>query len=96
MHETEQRIVGTLLQKALSQQFVVSVLDGEQWPLKRSGDFEAISAEVNATDVTELRFFRTVDDKQIRVGDVIFIHGNHDDVIHDHTDNETMEELCRQ
>lgn len=96
MNEVEQRIVGNLIRKALTQGLLVSVFDGEEWPLKRSADIDQITEQVAATDITTLRFFRTVEDKQVRVGDVLLVHGNEDDVIGDHTDNEIMEELCRQ
>jgi hypothetical protein len=81
----EKKIIGELVRKALAMNYAVSVYDGEEWPLKQSSDYEAITAEVGATCTTELRFRKTSD--RTRVGDVLLIHGNEEDVISDHTDN---------
>ena len=94
MHATECRIVGRIIRTALDQGMVISVYDGEEWALGRSTDYEKITHEVNATDLTQLRFRSGSDDKQL--GDIILIHGNEEDVIHDHSDTETMERLCAQ
>lgn len=90
MNKTEQRIVGKLIRAALDKGFKVSVYDGEEWPLKMSTDYEAITKEVAATDATWLRF-RHPDNTKI--GSVFLVHGNEDDVIVDYHDNPTLEEL---
>ena len=98
MRDAEKKIVDKIIRKALDAGLYISVEDGLEWALRVSQDYEAITAEINATDVTMLRFRRQVleDDKITRqlVGDVILIHGNDEDVIHDHSANEFMEELC--
>lgn len=92
MSATEQMIVEKIIRKALSEDLSISVFDGMFWALKQSQDFEKISAEVNATDVTELRFRDS--DKTI-LGSVILIHGNDEDVVHDHTDTPRLHALLQ-
>lgn len=89
----EQKIITGLIERALAKDLTVSVSDGEEWPVKTSTDLEEITAGIGHTDMTTLRF-RTKPDKT-SVGCVWLVHGNEDDVISDHTDNELMEELCR-
>lgn len=94
----EQPIIDKIIRKALAADLYISVEDGVVWALRFSQDYEAITAEIAATDVTTLRFRRRVEeDGKIQrpiVGDVIFIHGNDEDVVHDYSDNAMMEELC--
>jgi hypothetical protein len=89
--EVEQKIIGNLVQKALDGGLTVSAYDGEEWALKHSSDFEKITSEVGQTCSTELRFRRALD--QTRVGDVLLIHGNEEDVISDHSDNPEVASL---
>ncbi|MQX49642.1 hypothetical protein [Sinorhizobium medicae] len=91
MDRTEQRIVGALIRKALKLGYLVSVYDGEEWALRKSSDYEAITAEVAATDETTLRFRLSIGEGL--VGSVWLIHGNAEDVICDHTDNEATAAL---
>jgi hypothetical protein len=92
MSIVEQTIVSKIILLALEKAYTVSVFDGMAWALKRSTDFEAITAEVNATDLTELIFHSAAD--QSRIGGVTLIHGNDEDVIHDYSDNPRTTELC--
>ncbi|TIW53852.1 MAG: hypothetical protein E5V54_24125 [Mesorhizobium sp.] len=91
MRPTEAKIVGALIKKALDQGYVISVYDGEEYPLIRSDDYQAITAEVAATDETYLIFRRRED--KTKVGSVRLIHGNDEDVISDHSDNEITNAL---
>lgn len=84
---TERRIITRIIRKALKVGYSVSVYDGQAWALSKSTDFEAITAEVHATDLTQLRFRLS---GGAIVGSVILIHGNDEDVVHDMTDNEAM------
>ena len=83
-HPTEVRIITKLIKRALKAGYLVSVFDGMEWALKFSNDFEAITAEVHATDVTELTIRHA--DKS-KVGWIMLVHGNEDDVVSDWTDN---------
>ncbi|MER9205225.1 hypothetical protein [Mesorhizobium sp. M0771] len=89
---TEKRIISAIIKRALALGFTVSVYDGEEWALKRSTDFEAITAEVHATDETTLRMR---DETGNMVGSIYLVHGNEDDVICDHTDNERTAALVK-
>ncbi|TGT64042.1 MULTISPECIES: hypothetical protein [unclassified Mesorhizobium] len=88
---TEAKIIKRLVRKALNLGYVVSVYDGEDYAIVRSNDFDAITAEIAATDSTEL-VFRRADDKT-KIGSVLLIHGNDEDVISDHSDNELTNAL---
>jgi len=92
MRLDEQRIVGKLIREALDEDLTISVFDGEEWALKTSTDYEAITKEVAATDITELRFR---DKNRKSVGWAMLVHGNGEDVISDYTDNETMNRLVK-
>lgn len=89
----ERKIIGKLLDDAASLSLSVSVYDGEEWALKRSVDRAAIEAEIGATDETTL-LFRHAETAE-RVGHVLLIHGNHEDVISDCSDNEAIAALLR-
>ncbi|RUU76134.1 hypothetical protein [Mesorhizobium sp. M7A.F.Ca.MR.362.00.0.0] len=91
MRPAEVKIVGRLIKKALGLDYVVSVYDGEEYGIVRSNNYEAITAEIAATDSTEL-VFRRRDDKT-KIGSVLLIHGNDEDVISDHSDNELTNKL---
>lgn len=89
MHRTETQIMGKVIRRALALGYAVSVNDGEEWTLKQSRDYATITAECAATDMTVLRFRFNGE----RVGDMMFVHGNHEDVISDYSDNEAMAHL---
>ncbi|ESY35389.1 hypothetical protein NKK48_30255 [Mesorhizobium sp. C386A] len=91
LRPTEAKIIGALIKKALGLGYVVSVYDGEEWALKKSGDYEKITHEIAATDATELVFRKAEDGS--KVGWLQLIHGNDEDVISDHSDIEIMREL---
>lgn len=91
MRADEQKIVEALIRKALDKGYTISVFDGVEWALRASTDFEVISAEINATDITQLRF--RVAETRVRVGDVLLIHGNGEDVVSDCSDVEAILEL---
>lgn len=85
----ERDIITQVLRKALAKGYTVSLCDGEEYPLIRSTDMKAITAEIAATDQTYL-IFR--EDGQQR-GWIWLVHGNHEDVVSDYTDNQAMREL---
>ncbi|MBC2806613.1 hypothetical protein C3Y94_026025 [Rhizobium ruizarguesonis] len=91
INSTEAKIIQGIIDRALARNYLVSVFDGLQFALHGSSDIEAITAEVHATDVTELIFHTA--DKQ-RLGGILLIHGNHEDVVSDCTDTPRILELC--
>lgn len=87
----ERLIIQQIIRSALDRGLLVSVYDGEEWPLILSSNEAAIAGEIGATDETALRFR---DPKRLNengkpdtVGTVYLVHGNGCDVISDHTDN---------
>lgn len=88
----ERKIVDKVLKRAFAKGYLVSVYDGEEWPIKQSADYEAITKEIAATDMTILKFRSAKNGDE--VGRILLIHGNHEDVISDCTDNEAMLELA--
>lgn len=89
LNSTERKIVDKIITDALAAGYLISVFDGEAWALKPSSDYVVITADIAATDMTQLRFRK--DGKVI--GSVLLIHGNGADVIADHHDNDEMNAL---
>lgn len=87
----EKPIIDRIVKTALERGWTISVFDSEEWPVKRSRDYETITANISTTDLTQLKF-RDSDGNYLGV--VIFVHGNDEDVICDCTDNPEMLELC--
>lgn len=95
---TELAIVDALIRTGLSRGWAISIYDGEELSLRRSTSYSAITHEIAATDVTELRFWSPtprIDGRPLRIGSVMLVHGNDGDVIADCTDNLTMTWLTR-
>jgi hypothetical protein len=86
----EKNIIKLVIEGALRRNWVISVYDGEEWPLKRARDAAAILKETAATDET-VYSFRDAEGTQL--GRMYFVHGNDHDVISDMTDNEHMRAL---
>jgi hypothetical protein len=82
----EKRIASKIVKDALAAGYVVSVWDGEEWALKRSGSYKAIMAAMFSVD-EETLVFRAADGT--KAGSVFLVYGNSGwDVITDYTDNE--------
>lgn len=90
----ERAIVDRLIRGGLERGYQVSVSDGEEWAIKLSTDYAAITAKVAATDTTILHFTNPAQaDRIIGRGSVLLIHGNGSDVVSDHTDNDMTADL---
>lgn len=87
----ERRIIDPITRTALSRHWAISVHDGEAWALLRSSDYDAITAEIAATDMTSLKLR---DWEGSFHGLITFVHGNDEDVIHDCSDLLAMHALC--
>lgn len=73
--------------------YCISVYDGEEFPVKRSRDFDKILAEVSQCDEESL-IVRHADASGDKVGSIYLVYGNDGwDVIADHTDSPLMREL---
>jgi hypothetical protein len=89
--EIERQIIDLIIHDALKAGLTISVYDGEEWPLKRSTDYEAITAEVHAT--CETLFLFRIAETGAKFGSVYLVHGNDCDVISDYSDNPQTEAI---
>ena len=89
LNQHEMLVIDAIIRDALVAGCTVSVYDGEEWAIKRSADYSAITAQVAATDETTLRI------RQDDIHGVInLIHGNlPSEVIADHTDTPWMRKI---
>jgi hypothetical protein len=83
MNLVEANIINGVIDRALKQGLVISVYDGEEFPIVRSTDKAAIQAETAATDETVYILRNGTE----RIGSVTFIHGNGPDVLSDYSWN---------
>ncbi len=90
----ENVIAKTLVRKALSRGWLITVHDGEEVALRRSGDFDAIWKAMQSTDEDNLIFFKA--DGETRIGWVWLIWGNGEDLISDHTAKAEIDELVAE
>ena len=90
MNTTEARIIRTLINRALSRGYTVSVFDGEEFTVKRSRDAAAVFAALDTTGQDAL-VMRDADGR--KVGTVTLTYNGDDTVISDHTDNAAMSDL---
>lgn len=89
--DEERLIIGRLITAILDRDLTISVYDGEEFSVNKSRDRALIERETAATCET---YYILFDDKQVQRGAIWLIHGNGEDVISDHTDNEICGELC--
>lgn len=97
LDHSERAIIAAILDAASARGLLVSVFDGEEWPVV-GGDARAAASSIGDTDETILRFRGpATGSSDVRaapsVGWVSLIHGNGLDVIHDHADTPTMRAL---
>lgn len=85
----ERQIIERIVDRALELGCVISVYDGEEWCLRGSVLKTTVLNAMFSTDQDTLSF-RLNDERK---GQIIFIHGNGEDVVHDHTDNEWTSDL---
>ena len=89
---TEISVLKALVSRAIARGLVVSVNDGESWPVKKSTDIQAIVEAATGVDESSLRFRDSVTGES--VGFVYLVFGNSpEDLIADHTDSPVMAAL---
>lgn len=88
----ERRILARAIAYGLGKGWSISVWDGEEWSLKQSRDPATICTAIASTDSDTLRFRDAAGEK---VGSIMLVYGNGEDVLADHTDNEAMEALFK-
>lgn len=92
MSATERRIVKTLLERAHGFGWSVSVNDGEAWTVKSAhAEFSILAPALATTDADTLRFR---DATGAKIGSVVLVWGNDEDLISDCSDNEEINALC--
>lgn len=75
----ERTIIDNIINAALKRKYTVSVDD-----LKRSADYDQITAEIAATDITTLIFYTG----GRKIGWIFLVHGNEKDVVSDYNISE--------
>lgn len=94
MSKIEQGISNKLLTRILKHpdNLFVRVYDGEEWATEWTRDREVIQRETAATDATRYFIMRVSETgAATRIGSVLLIHGNEDDVISDGSWNTKVE-----
>jgi hypothetical protein len=91
----ERRIITAMIDAALAKQWRISVYDGEEYTVTASTDRKAIRDAIGTTDEGSLKFSSPQGEGRYKIEGIIFlVHGNHEDVICDCTDNDAMIALC--
>jgi hypothetical protein len=93
----EATTVRRLIGHALAQDWTVSVNDGEEWTVKKANDPAEILAALATTGEDSLRF-RDSEGNAVGTMYLIYQGGDSpgDEVVNDHTDNESMNYLYRR
>jgi hypothetical protein len=87
----EAKIAGRLVRQAIKLGYSLSVYDGEEWTVKKSRDYAAITAALGTTDCDVLRIRQ---DTGNALGSITLIWGNDEDVISDCSDIPDIRSLC--
>jgi hypothetical protein len=93
-----QKAYKNLVEYALSQGLVVSVYDGEEWQVKKSGDAKAICDAIESVDEASI-IIRDADPFIIAYTARAYVSAyglGPDETVIDYTDNEWMEEWWQQ
>lgn len=84
-NKNDASVLSYIVFTALFEGWTVSVNDGEEWTLKRSSDYEAITAALMSTD-SDYLVLRDVDGT--KVGGIVTIYGNNGECIHDYSESD--------
>jgi hypothetical protein len=91
MNTDERFVVKQIVGRALDKGYLLSVFDGEEDPIQRSDDLEAVMAELGHCD-EELLLVHNADGK--RIGQIYLVYGNDpDEVVCDCTDKPEILEI---
>lgn len=89
---TELAIVYKLVDLILSNSWTISVWDGEAFPVKRSNNKKTIIEAMFSTEEDTLVLRNSAGEK---VGSIYLIYGNGEDLISDHSDNDTINHIVK-
>ena len=94
--KNEAPVVRRLIGNALAQKWLVSVNDGEEWTVRKSKNRDKILEALATTGEDVLRFHDS-EGNNLGMISLIYQGGDSDgeEVISDHTDNESMNHLYR-
>jgi len=91
MNTEERFIVKQIVGRALDKGYLLTVFDGEEFPVRCSDDAEAVMAELGHCDEEWLQV-ANADCK--RIGSIFLVYGNEpDEVVADYTDKAEILEL---
>ena len=91
MNTEERFVVKQIVGRALDKGYLLSVFDGEEYPIRHSDDAEAVMAELGHCD-EEWLMVSNADGKPF--GTILFVYGNDaDEVVADCTDKAEILEL---
>jgi hypothetical protein len=93
MSPTEKKIVDMLVIRAVAQGYLVSVFDGEAWPVKRSQHCDTILENLGHAEMETVKIRYPAGNA---AGSVHLIYNGGDDVIADHTDNVVITTLVAE
>ncbi len=91
MQDIETKLAKALIERLLGAGLLLSVHDGEEVTVKRSTDADAIFAALETTEMDNLVCYEA--DNKLRIGAVLLIWGNGEDLISDHTDCRRLNDL---
>lgn len=92
IRELEEKIIREMLKFAIGKGYLVSVFDGEEYPVKCSANIEEIIENAMSVDEATLTF-RDAETRNT-IGKVLLVFGNDGwDVIADHSDNLATREI---
>lgn len=90
----ERAIASKLIEDMLSNGNTVSVWEGEDWAIYKSTDYTAIMEALASTDSDWIYAYARVGNNVKRIGAVLLIYGNGNDLISDCSDNPATLALC--
>lgn len=91
MNTEERFVVKQIVGRALDKGYLLSVFDGEEYPIEHSDDAEAVMAELGHCD-EEWLHVSNADRK--RIGEIYLVYGNDpDEVVADCTDKPEILEI---
>jgi hypothetical protein len=95
MDNREIAVCKQILDRIFDKGYAIAVNDGEEWATKYTRDRRQIERETAATDVTIYRIGKPHGPGHTRIGDLVLIHGNHEDVLSDMSapNNESLDFL---
>ena len=91
MNTEERFVVKQIVGRALDKGYLLSVFDGEEYPIRHSDDAEAVMAELGHCDE---EWLQVANADRKRIGAIFLVYGNDpDEVVCDYTDKAEIEEI---